>query len=105
MQVSSLFNWLRRKLTAPRAPIAVHMYTRTGCHLCEEAWNQIARLEKQYHVVLAQTDVDTDPELAARFGDCVPVVTVNGKERCRGRVSSVLLERALRAETRGSAGH
>ncbi len=42
-------------------------------------------------------DVDADPQLAAQFGECVPVVTVNGKIRFRGRVNPVLLERLLQA--------
>jgi hypothetical protein len=40
-------------------------------------------------------DVEGDPELAARYGDSVPVVTVNGKVRFRGRVNDVLLRRLL----------
>jgi hypothetical protein len=43
-------------------------------------------------------DVDSDPELAAEFGESVPVVTVNGKVRFRGCVSPVLLDRLLRME-------
>ena len=45
---------------------------------------------------LEAVDVDTDPQLAARFGECVPVVTVNGKVRFRGKVNGVLLRRLLR---------
>jgi hypothetical protein len=47
---------------------------------------------------LATVDVDSDPELVARHGDCVPVVTVNGKVRFRGAVNPVLLARLLTAE-------
>jgi hypothetical protein len=41
-------------------------------------------------------DVDDDPELASQYGESVPVVTVNGKIRFRGRVNPVLLERLFR---------
>ena len=43
--------------------------------------------------------MDTDGELVARYGEWVPVVTVNGKVRFRGGVNPVLLERLLRAES------
>ena len=41
-------------------------------------------------------DVDADPALAKQYGECVPVVTIDGKVRFRGRVNAVLLERMLR---------
>jgi hypothetical protein len=43
-------------------------------------------------------DIDTDPDLVARYGTEVPVVTVNGKVRFRGEVNRVLLERLLEGE-------
>lgn len=45
-------------------------------------------------------DIDTDPELVARYDEQVPVVTVNGKERFRGGINRVLLNRLFRAESR-----
>jgi hypothetical protein len=36
--------------------------------------------------------------LVSRYGDWVPVVAVNGKERFRGRVAPSLLDRFLRGE-------
>jgi predicted thioredoxin/glutaredoxin len=100
MRFASLFSWLRRKLTSRCAPITVHFFTRKGCHLCDLAWEEITRLGRRYQLTLEQTDVDTDLELAARHGDSVPVVVVNGKVRFRGGVNPVLLERLFRAESR-----
>ena len=50
-----------------------------------------------YRFGLEKRDVDSEPELKTRHGDFVPVVTVNGKVRFRGRVNPVLLERLFRA--------
>jgi hypothetical protein len=100
MRLASLFAWLKRKWTRPRAPIAVHLYTRQGCHLCTAAREQIARIHERYPLTFTQTDVDTDADLAARFGAWVPVLVVNGKVRFRGTVNPVLLERLFRAEAR-----
>jgi hypothetical protein len=74
------------------------MYTRQGCHLCETAWQRLEEARRRHGFALTAEDVDADPRLAAAYGECVPVVTVNGKVRFRGAVNPVLLERLLRAE-------
>jgi hypothetical protein len=74
------------------------MYTRRGCHLCDAAWEQLEAARRRYGFALTAQDVDADAALKAEHGDCVPVVTVNGKVRFRGAVNAVLLERLLRAE-------
>jgi glutaredoxin len=81
--------------------VEVRMYTRQGCHLCEEAWQTLQRARERYDFRLETADVDADPALVAAYGECVPVVTVNGVVRFRGAVNPVLLERLLRAEQRG----
>jgi hypothetical protein len=60
------------------------------------AWAQLEKQQERYGFHLEAVDVDSDSELAARYGDTVPVVTVDGKERFRGRVNEVLLRRLLR---------
>jgi len=74
------------------------MFTRAGCHLCDEAWQILESARQQYGFTLQAVDVDIDPELISQYGDCVPVVLVDGKVRFRGRINSVLLSRLLRAE-------
>jgi glutaredoxin len=75
----------------------VVMYTRQGCHLCERAWAQLEEARRSYGFALRQVDVDAEPELVRQYGECVPVVTVNGRVRFRGVVNLVLLRRLLRA--------
>ena len=100
MSVLGLF----RKLlvwTQSRPDLHFVMYTRAGCHLCEAAWQELTKAKEKHHFLLEQRDVDADPELTVQFGDCVPVVTVNGKVRFRGEVNPVLLRRLLGAEPVG----
>ncbi len=69
----------------------VVLYTRRGCHLCEDAHQLLAA-----HGLMPQlVDVDDDPELCERFNECVPVVEIDGKIRFRGRVDPVLLRRLI----------
>lgn len=76
------------------------MYTRAGCHLCESAWCMLLEAQRSYGFGLTSIDIDCDPDLAARFGEEVPVVEVNGKIRFRGGLNRVLLARFIDAEKR-----
>ena len=99
MFVGWLRSWWRpRRLQA----VQVVMYTRQGCHLCEDAWRVLQEEQRRHGFQLQAVDVDADPELAARYGLCVPVVTVDGQVRFRGALNRVLLARLLRRQGRGS---
>ena len=76
------------------------MYTREGCHLCQDAWQLLSAAQKRHGFTLEAVDVDGDPELVALYGEWVPVVTVNGEVRFRGGVNKVLLDRLLEAASR-----
>ncbi len=69
----------------------VTLYTRQGCHLCDDA----LVLLRRYGLTPEIVDIDADPELRTQFNTCVPVVAMNGKVRFRGRVNEVLLQRLL----------
>ncbi len=72
-------------------PDEVIMYTRQGCHLCDEAKDLLQR-----HGLAPQcVDIDNDEALQKQFDTCVPVVVFDGKVRFRGIVSEVLLKRML----------
>ena len=45
------------------------VYTRAGCHLCDDA---IALLRRHGHEPRL-IDIDTDPQLRERYNVCVPV--------------------------------
>jgi glutaredoxin len=86
--------WWRRRPSRPEVRVVV--YSRQGCHLCDEAWELLERSRAEHGFRLEKVDVDTDPGLKALYGEWVPVVTVNGKIRFRGRVNLVLLRRLFR---------
>jgi glutaredoxin len=91
MSWSWLLPWRRRRPPSP--PPVVVMFTRQGCHLCEQAWTLLSRLQRRYGFTLTMADVDADPVLAAEHGKHVPVVVVDGRVRFRGVVNPVLLRR------------
>ena len=68
----------------------VTFYTRLNCALCDEA-NASVRAAIARHglsVTMTMIDIDTDPELRARFTDDVPVIYVDGVEAFRHRVTA-----------------
>jgi glutaredoxin len=69
----------------------VVLYSRRGCHLCDEARELLHELEIKPILV----DIDADPELQKRFANFVPVVEIDGRIRFRGRIEPVLLRRIL----------
>src|SRR5262245_50346440 len=93
---SWLFRWRRRRVALGHLHFT--FYTRAGCHLCEAAWHLLQQEKQRCALHLAAVDVVCDPALVQLYGDCVPVVAVNGKVRFRGQVNEVLLDRLLRAE-------
>lgn len=64
--------------TAPRPKPQVKLYTRPGCHLCDEAKREMSAAGCEDLYELEEIDVDSDPELRRRYGWDIPVVTVNG---------------------------
>jgi glutaredoxin len=84
-------------LTSQRPePAEVVLYTRAGCHLCDDARAVLETAAQRYAMHIQTVDVDTDAALAARYGLEVPVVMIDGRLRFRGRVNPVLLERLMR---------
>lgn len=66
----------------------VIVYTREGCHLCDDAIKTVRRVADSIRreVSLDVIDVDTDSELRERYGERVPYVLVDGRPRFKYRV-------------------
>jgi hypothetical protein len=74
----------------------VTLYTRVGCHLCQEA-ERVLRAEREaVPFRLDLVDVDRDPDLARRYGIRVPVVAVDGVDLFEYEVPADLLRARLR---------
>ena len=58
------------------------VYSRRGCHLCEEMLEQLEPLCRGSAALLVR-DVDTSPEWTDAYGLHVPVLMVDGEEICR----------------------
>lgn len=92
-----MFQWFRRH---PRLAATVTLYTRDDCPLCVPAAAFLRREQRRLGFTLTTVDIARDPALADRYGDRIPVVEVNGRERFRGAISPVLWQRLVTALTR-----
>ena len=76
-------------------PARVVLYVRAGCHLCDAARDVVADAAGRAGAGWAEVDVDTDPALVERYGELVPVVTVDGVQQGYWRIDGSRLDRAL----------
>ena len=77
-------------------PILIDIYSRPGCHLCDEARAVVEPLRERYAVVLRTINVESSSDLENRYGSDIPVVLINGEEAFRHRVDRTELERKLK---------
>ena len=78
------------------SPHDVTIYSRPGCHLCEEAKAQIAPLLKEFSARLTEINIDEDPELRARYDYDVPVIFLGPRKAAKHRVDLAQFRRQLR---------
>jgi glutaredoxin len=78
----------------------VRLYTRPGCHLCEQARREMlaARCADLYE--LEEVNIDEDPALVARYGWEIPVITINGIETFKHRLDAAEFRKAVTGDER-----
>ena len=67
--------------------IALTLYSRPGCHLCDDMKAVVQRIGREVPITVEIVDISTDPALDARYGLEIPVLLVNGKKAAKYRVS------------------
>jgi glutaredoxin len=82
-------------------PRDVTLYSRPGCHLCEEAKTAIAPLLQEFHAGLREVNVDDDPLLKERYGWDVPVIFIGGHKAAKHRVDLAQFRRQLQEAASG----
>jgi glutaredoxin len=85
--------------------IALTLYSRPGCHLCDEMKALVFRTVHAVDtpVQVQEVDISTDPELERLYGIEIPVLMVNGKKVAKYRVTEEELAKILK-ERAGRAG-
>ena len=72
------------------------LYSKPGCHLCDEMKHVIDAVAARVPLSLEVIDITTDADLQARYGLEIPVLLIEGKKAAKFRVTAEELERRLR---------
>lgn len=75
---------------------AVVLYTKPGCHLCDEAQALLDELAPDLDLAITSIDITTDASLFERYRYEIPVVVCEGVEVAKGRIAEAGLRDALR---------
>jgi glutaredoxin len=76
--------------------IRLTLYSRPGCHLCDEMKAVIERV-RGATTALVEVDISRDAALEARYGTDIPVLEIDGTRIAKYRVSENDLRRAIAA--------
>ena len=80
---------------AASGPRDVTLYTRHGCHLCDEAKSAIAPLLQEFGAQLREVNIDSDPVLKERYGWDIPVIFIGQRKAAKHRVDLEQFRRQL----------
>ena len=79
----------------------VQVYSRPGCHLCEQLIEEIAPLLRG-RAVLQVLNIDDRPELQDDYGTRIPVVEMDGRIICQYRLDRAALHKILSGTDSGA---
>jgi len=83
-------------MSAPAGrPARVLLYSRPGCHLCDDARQVIETVCAELGERYTEVDITTSPELQREYGEQIPVTLVDGRRHDFWRVDPDRLRAAL----------
>ena len=79
----------------------VIVYSRPGCHLCDEAKQAIQSAGCANQFTLAEINIESDNELLRKYQYDIPVVTIDGQEAFRHRVDAEKFRELIQVQFAG----
>ena len=80
-----------------RFPFQITLYSRPGCHLCDQVEEHLRVAAEEFPIFLTVTDIRSDLSLEEKYMFTIPVVEIDGEEVFVS-VTSVVTAEELRAE-------
>jgi glutaredoxin len=80
---------------ASARPLEITLYTRPGCHLCEDAKAVMLPLLREFGATLREVNIDEDQELTRRYGIDIPVIFIGAHKAAKHRVDPGKFRRQL----------
>ncbi len=73
----------------------ITLYSKPGCHLCDDARAVIARVCAEVGTDFEDIDISSSTDLMSAYGEQIPVTLVDGRQHDFWRVDEARLRRAL----------
>lgn len=77
--------------------VQITLYTRVGCHLCEQAATGLEAIARELPIEITAVDIDLDLALLERFNDVAPAIAVADELVTNAPVDLEAVRRAVRA--------
>jgi len=74
---------------------SIVVYSRPGCHLCEEAKALLEPLLREFGGALREVNIDEDLELTERYGSDIPVIFLGRHKAAKHRIDVRQFRRQL----------
>ena len=82
-------------MSAPAPIPTVELYGRAGCHLCDDARDQLVALREELGFALVEHDIEADDDLHRRYLERIPVVVLDGEHLFDFFVDATVLRERL----------
>lgn len=79
----------------PEAARRITVYSRPGCHLCEEAMAELVPIAAEASTAIDEVDIEQDDALHRTYLERIPVILVDGAEICTFFVEAAPVRAAL----------
>jgi len=77
--------------------IKVEIYSKSDCHLCDEAKSVLLAAQKQFFFNLIEVDITTDKKLFEEYEEQIPVIFINDRKAFKFRIGEKELCKRLLA--------
>jgi glutaredoxin len=81
--------------STPTPPPTITLYSRPGCHLCDDARAALERVRAKATFSLREVDITSDDSLHTRYLERIPVVALGDEELFDFFVDEAALEAKL----------
>lgn len=73
----------------------VVLYTKPGCHLCEQALAAVNELRSEFSIVFAEINIELDPGLYKKYFDQIPVLIIDQRTTLTAPIPKNAIRAAL----------
>jgi len=91
-----LLTKIKRRWRPAAGSVAVEIYSKPDCHLCDEAKAVLLKMQRRHGFQLREVNIANDEKLLAEYGARIPLVFVNNHLVCKYFVDEAAVVRNIR---------